>query len=47
MANSTSTTGDRDQACQQALEQLEQATAALLTTDGWRAWLRVRATLHT
>jgi antirestriction protein ArdC len=28
-------------------ERLERATDALLTSDGWRAWLRTRAVLHT
>ncbi len=27
-------------------KELEQALAALLTSDGWRRWLRTRATLH-
>ena len=27
-------------------KELEQTLAALLTSDGWKRWLRTRATLH-
>jgi len=30
----------------EALAKLEQATEALLSTDGWRAWLRTRSVMH-
>jgi antirestriction protein ArdC len=30
----------------EALAKLEQATEALLSTDGWRGWLRTRSVLH-
>jgi hypothetical protein len=47
MTTTTPAAVRRDAARQQALEQLERASAELLTSDGWRDWLRVRATLHT
>ena len=31
----------------EAVARLEQASDALLTSDGWRAWLRTRSVLHT
>ncbi len=46
MATTNATNERREQARRQAIEQLERATAELLTSDGWRAWLRVRATLQ-
>lgn len=40
------TDAERTQRRRRDRERLEQATRGLLTSDGWRQWLRVRATLH-
>jgi antirestriction protein ArdC len=37
---------ERDERRRQQLEQLAQATSALLTSDGWQRWLRTRARFH-
>ncbi len=36
----------RDERRRQQLEQLRQATSALLTSEGWQRWLRTRARFH-
>jgi hypothetical protein len=40
------TQAERQERRRRDREQLAEATRALLNSDGWRAWLRVRATLH-
>lgn len=42
----TSTPVDRDTRRRERIEQLRQATATLLTSDGWQRWLRTRARFH-
>ena len=37
---------DREERRTAQRKELEQALGALLTSDGWRRWLRTRATLH-
>jgi hypothetical protein len=37
---------ERDERRAAQRKELEQALATLLTSDGWRRWLRTRATLH-
>jgi len=37
---------DREERRAAQRKELEQALAALLTSDGWKRWLRTRATLH-
>lgn len=38
--------GERDERRRRDRERLAEATHALLSSEGWRAWLRARATLH-
>ncbi len=40
------TDGEREQRRQAQRRQFEDALSALLTSDGWKRWLRTRATLH-
>lgn len=40
------TDGEREQRRQAQRRQFEDALSALLSSDGWRRWLRTRATLH-
>ena len=40
------TDAEREQRRRAQRKELEQALEALLTSDGWRRWLRTRATLH-
>jgi hypothetical protein len=40
------TDAERDERRRRDRERLAEATRALLSSDGWRAWLRARATLH-
>ncbi len=40
------TAEERDARRQQQLEHLQRATEALLTTDGWKQWLRTRSRFH-
>lgn len=42
----TSTPADRDARRRERIEQLRQATADLLTSDGWQRWLRTRSRFH-
>jgi len=42
----TSTPADRDARRRERIEQLRQATAELLTSDGWQRWLRTRSRFH-
>jgi len=42
----TLTDEERDERRQAQRRQLENALAALLTSEGWRRWLQTRATLH-
>ena len=37
---------ERDERRRRDRERLAEATRALLSSEGWRAWLRARATLH-
>lgn len=46
MARKRLTDEDRENQRKEALQRLEQATESLLTSDGWRAWLRTRSILH-
>ena len=46
MARTRLTDQQRQAQRSEALERLEQATEALLSSDGWRGWLRTRAALH-
>ncbi|MGH3004236.1 MAG: ArdC family protein [Gaiellaceae bacterium] len=41
-----STPAERDARRREQLEQLQQATNALLTSDGWQQWLRTRSRFH-
>jgi hypothetical protein len=40
------TDGEREQRRQAQRRQFEDALSALLSSDGWKRWLRTRATLH-
>ena len=40
------TVEERDARRREQLQQLEQATTALLTSDGWQQWLRTRSRFH-
>jgi hypothetical protein len=44
MARTTSTDAERAARRQADRERLEQAARALLSSDGWQRWIRVRAT---
>ncbi len=44
MAHTTSTDADRAARRAADRERLEQAARALLSSDGWQRWMRVRAT---
>ncbi len=37
---------EREERRRRERERLEQATAELLTSEGWRRWLRARSVLH-
>jgi len=41
------TDAERDARRHRDRERLAEATRALLSSDGWRAWVRARATCHT
>jgi len=43
----TTTTEERQRRREQQRERLVRATEELLTSEGWRRWLRARATFHT
>lgn len=42
----TTTAAERDARRHERIEQLRQATNALLTSDGWQQWLRTRSRFH-
>lgn len=42
----TLTEAEREERRRKDRERLEQATAELLTSEGWRRWLTTRSVLH-
>ena len=46
MANQQTTPEERQRRREQQRERLARATEELLTSEGWRRWLRARATFH-
>lgn len=46
MAKTKTTPEERERRREEQRERLARATEELLTSEGWRRWLRTRATFH-